>query len=402
MPSTLSEIVDNGLCSGCGGCVAAINRPDLSMRINAAGYLRPEKVILTTSESKTLAAVCPGQTLEGHDRQAGYHPLWGPIRTLATGYASDAEVRYRGSSGGVITAIGLGLVSAGEVEFVLTNGAAEDDPINNATGAKADRAALLASAGSRYAPSSPLSAVRQHLDAGSRFAFVGKPCDVAGLARLAKVDPRVDLQIPYRLAFFCAGVPSRHGTLAVLDALGVAHDDTATFQYRGEGWPGFARARRHDNTEASMDYNSSWGRILNRHLQFRCKICPDGVGEFADLVCADAWYGKDGYPDFSERDGRSLIVARTERGQALYDRAVAEGWIVTEPLDLAEIAKMQPYQVSRKRNSMARIAGLFGARRVRPYFKNLALVRLALRTPLPQQLRNTAGTFKRSRSERLD
>src|SRR3712207_7050821 len=38
----------------------------------------------------------------------------------------------------------------------------------------------------------------------------------------------------------------------------------------------------------------------------RCKICPDGTGEFADIVCADAWYGKDGYPDFAEREGRSL------------------------------------------------------------------------------------------------
>lgn len=399
---TLTEIVDNGLCLGCGGCVAAIDRPDLVMRMNEAGYLRPAPVALTAPEREVLDQVCPGRALEGHDRQPDYHPLWGPIRTLATGHAIDPEVRYRGSSGGVITAIALGLVAAGKVDFVLTNAAAEDDPISNATGPKADRVALLASAGSRYAPSSPLAAVKHHLDTGARFAFIGKPCDVAGLARLAKTDPRIDEQIPYRLAFFCAGVPSRHGTLAVLKALEVAYEDVATFQYRGEGWPGLARARRHDGSEASMDYNASWGTILNRHLQFRCKICPDGVGEFADLVCADAWYGKDGYPDFGERDGRSLIVARTARGQALYDLAVAENWIATEPLEVGEVAKMQPYQVSRKRNALARIAGLFGARRVRPHFRKLALGRLSLSTPFPQQFRNATGTFKRSRGPRLD
>jgi coenzyme F420 hydrogenase subunit beta len=37
-----------------------------------------------------------------------------------------------------------------------------------------------------------------------------------------------------------------------------------------------------------MSYADSWGGILSRHVQFRCKICPDGTGGFADVVCADA------------------------------------------------------------------------------------------------------------------
>jgi coenzyme F420 hydrogenase subunit beta len=397
----LTEVLDNGLCLGCGGCVASIERPDFRMDMSPEGYLRPTRVTLTPPERRTLGEVCPGLSLDGRDREPEYHPLWGPIRTLATGHALDPEVRYRGSSGGVLTAIAIGLVQAGEVDFVVSNAAAEDDPINNATGAKHDRAALLAAAGSRYAPSSPLAELERHLATGKRFAFIGKPCDIAGLARMAKRDPRIDRLIPYRLAFFCAGVPSRRGTLAVLDKLGVAHDDCARFQYRGDGWPGLARAHRHDGSEASMDYNSSWGTILNRHLQFRCKICPDGTGEFADLVCADAWYGKDGYPDFTERDGRSLIVARTAAGQQLYDRALAEGWIASEPLAIAEIEKMQPYQANRKRNVLARTAALFAARGRRPRFRHMALLRLALGEGKIAQARNAYGTFKRSRGKTL-
>lgn len=398
---SLPEILDNGMCLGCGGCVAAIGRPDLMMEMTADGFLRPNRVALTSAEGATLAAVCPGRALDGRADLPGYDPLWGPIRTLATGYAIDPEVRYRGSSGGVLTAIAIGLVESGEVDFVVTNAAAQDDPINNATGSKADRASLLAAAGSRYAPSSPLAGIEAHLAAGKRFAFIGKPCDVAGLARMARRDPRIDALIPYRLAFFCAGVPSRRGTLGVLDKLGVAHEDCVRFQYRGDGWPGLARAHRADGSEASMDYNSSWGTILNRHLQFRCKICPDGTGEFADLVCADAWYGKDGYPDFAERDGRSLIVARTAAGQQLYERALAEGWIASEPLDVAEVAKMQPYQANRKRNVIARTAALFAARRRRPRFSRMQLLKLALGEDKIAQLRNAYGTFRRSRGERL-
>lgn len=51
-----------------------------------------------------------------------------------------------------------------------------------------------------------------------------------------------------------------------------------------------------------MSYNESWGNILGKYLQKRCKICPDGIGEFADIVCADAWHGdKSGYPNFEEK-----------------------------------------------------------------------------------------------------
>jgi coenzyme F420 hydrogenase subunit beta len=397
----LREIVDNGLCSGCGACVAAIGRDCLTMARSPEGYLRPPRVDLDKVEARIVQEVCPGRTLDGYGRDPGYHPLWGCIRTVATGHATDPEIRYRGSSGGILTAILVGLVETGVVDFVVTNGPDPEDPINNATEVKSNRDALLRSAGSRYAPSSPLADLERHLATGKRFAFVGKPCDVAGLARMAKRDPRIAVQIPYRLAFFCAGVPSRQGTLAVLEDLGVDHADCVSFQYRGDGWPGLARARRRDGSEESMDYNASWGQILNRHLQFRCKICPDGTGEFADLVCADAWYGKDGYPDFTERDGRSLIVVRSEAGQRLYDMALAQGWITSEPLEVEEIEKMQPYQASRKREVFMRSAALFAARGWRPHFSNLALVRLMLSGGKLPQLRSAVGSFRRSHGKRL-
>lgn len=403
--SGIESVVDNGLCMGCGGCVSAIGRPDLRMAMAPEGYLRPTSVALSAEEEKTLKAVCAGRSIR-HDagnRQEGsvYHPLWGPITTVATGYAVDPEVRYRGSSGGVLSALAIALVESGEVDFVLSTSADPDDPLGNATMPRRSRADVLAAAGSRYAPSAPLARVEEYLAAGSRFAFVGKPCDVATLRRMARHDSRIDRQVPYMLAFFCAGVPGRHGTLAVLGALGVAPDDVSRFQYRGDGWPGLTRARRHDGSEESMDYNGSWGGILNRHLQFRCKICPDGTGEFADIACADAWYGKDGYPDFSERDGRSLIVTRTTAGQRLLDMAVGEVRIETASLDIGEIARMQPYQVSRKSNALARSAALWAKRRIGPRYGGLSLLRLAMGTRLMEQARNFVGTFRRAGGERL-
>lgn len=397
----LGDILDNGLCTGCGGCVATIQAPGLEMTMSADGYLRPRPVPLDAAQRNTLDAVCAGLTLTQSARGPDYHELWGPIRRLATGHAADPQVRFRGSSGGVLSALAIHLLESGEIDFVLTTGADPHDAIGNATTPRKSREEVIAAAGSRYAPSSPLADLETHLAAGRPFAFIGKPCDVASLRRMAGRDPRIDALIPYKLAFFCAGIPSRRGTAAILDQLGVARADVARFQYRGDGWPGLTRAHRHDGTEASMTYEASWGSILNRHLQFRCKICPDGTGEFADLACADAWYGKDGYPDFEERDGRSLIVARTATGARLLAAAEARGAIATEPLSVDAVARMQPYQATRKRNALARSAALWAARRHGPRYTGLGLLRLAARTNPGELLRNFWGTFRRSLGKRL-
>lgn len=393
MNAGIDKIVDNGLCHGCGACAGAIG--EVSMKMQEPGYLRPTADALTGASRAKLAEVCSGLNLQHAGTDADYHPLWGPIRRLATGHATNPETRYKGSSGGVLSALQILLVESGEVDFVLSTSADPADPIGTRTDARSDSSAILAAAGSRYAPSSPLADLSRHLDNGRRFAFVGKPCDVAALARMAQHDARIDELVPYKLAFFCAGVPSRQGTLDVLDALETKEEDLHRFQYRGDGWPGLARAVRKDGTDASMTYNDSWGRILNRHLQFRCKICPDGTGEFADIACADAWYGKDGYPDFAERDGRSLIVARTAAGERLMELAETAGAISTQPLEVGEIEAMQPYQANRKRNAMARSSAVWLKKGFGPKFANLKLPYLSARTSPVELARNFWGTFRR-------
>jgi coenzyme F420 hydrogenase subunit beta len=160
-----------------------------------------------------------------------------------------------------------------------------------------------------------------------------------------------------------------------------------------------ARAVTTDGQSAEMDYATSWGTILNRHLQFRCKICPDGTGEFADVVCADAWYGKDGYPDFEEREGRSLVVSRTAVGESLVLEAVREGAIDVSDLAVTEIDRMQPYQLNRKQVVLGRLL----ATRLRsgwaPRYRRLGLIKASLSARPMDWLRNALGTYKRAEGE---
>jgi coenzyme F420 hydrogenase subunit beta len=263
------------------------------------------------------------------------------------------------------------------------------------------RADVLRAAGSRYAPAAPLDRLEEFLSTGKRFAVIGKPCDIAAVRNLGRVDPRVNEQIPFLLSFMCAGVPSINGTHELLSQLGIEANRLQSFRYRGDGWPGMARAVDLDGHVGEMDYSKSWGTILNRHLQFRCKICPDGTGEFADVVCADAWYGKDGYPDFAEREGRSLILTRTAAGESLVQAATRAGVIATVDLPIGEIAHMQPYQLNRKQVVLGRLLGTRLRRGWMPLYQNLGLIRASLSARPLAWIRNAVGTYKRATGELL-
>jgi coenzyme F420 hydrogenase subunit beta len=282
------------------------------------------------------------------------------------------------------------------VDRVLNVVADADWPTRNSIQITDGRDAVIAGAGSRYSPSSPLELIERVLQEPGRLAFIGKPCDVSALRQFAKIDPRVDEKIPLMLAFFCAGVPSTRGADKVIRSMGLAPEEVRSFRYRGEGWPGSAKAVTADGRTAKMSYADSWGGHLSKEVQFRCKICPDAVGGVADVACADAWYGGEtGYPTFEEMDGRSLIITRTGTGEALLSSAMATGAIEAEPLDKDEINLMQPSQVRRKRMMRARRAACHVTGRKPPVVEGLDVGEAAAQAPLRLQLKEFLGTLRR-------
>lgn len=398
----LARVERGNLCTGCGGC-ALVAPAKVQMEMRDPGYLRPIQTgVLSAAEDALIARVCPGlgQTVQAEGRVDDV--LWGPYVSMHTGYTPHAALRHTASSGGGISAVLMHLLDSGQIDAVVQTGASPDLAIANVVVLSDTANGVLAAAGSRYAPSSPLAGLEPHLQSDLRFAFVGKPCDVAALRAIALEDPRVDARIPVMLSFFCAGIPSQTGAEAVLAALGTDLAGTAAFRYRGNGWPGQAVATLHDGSTRSMSYNDSWGMILSHHVQHRCKVCADGTGTAADLVCADAWVSDArGYPVFEERDGISLIVARNTKGADLLAQAQAAGHLVTESFDVAGLAAIQPGQSGRRRALLARLAGLWLLGKPVPRYKGLHLRAAARQNSLARNLKNFLGMVRRGLTGRL-
>jgi len=397
----LFRVARGDLCAGCGAC-AALAPEKINMQVSPPGYLRPvQSAPLAATEEDNIQAVCPGLVQKVSPQGRADSVLWGPYLKMSTGHATDEAVRFAGASGGGLSGILVHLIQSGTVDAVVQTHASTTLPIGNAAVVTHDKDGITAAAGSRYAPSSPLAGipvqVLAYKETGTRHAFVGKPCDAAALRAICARDPDVAAAFPVILSFFCAGVPSHTGGKEVLAKLGTDMENTAKFRFRGNGWPGQATATAHDGTERSMSYHDSWGGVLSRHVQMRCKLCADGTGVAADIVCADAWESDAaGYPVFEEAPGISLIVARTDLGARLLNDARAAGHLVTEAFDVETLAAIQPGQRERRRALFARLSARKLAGKPIPRYEGLHIRAAARQNPLARNLKNFLGTLRRS------
>ena len=333
-------------CTGCGLCHSVAGVP---FTTDEKGFKCPS---LSNNETPLLKKVCPaaGNALNNYSDGS----IWGTVRKAYLGNASDEDVRFKASSGGVITALCLYLIDNKLVDGVIQTRKHSEDPRLTETIVSISREDVLTCCGSRYTTSNPLMHIKQQVEPGKTYAFVGKPCDISALRMFQKTSSEDWIkQIKYMLTFYCAGQPSINANNKLLAELGCKNvKDCEDLRYRGYGWPGKAMVRLKDGTENTMDYESSWMRILGRDTRRICRFCTDGTGEYSDISCGDAWYlDSVNRPDFTERPGRNIVFARTDAGVALMNDAIRDGYLSAEDFDMSrvnEIKLFQPYHYTRK------------------------------------------------------
>jgi len=408
--SSLDAVVRGGLCTGCGACaylqpaeIVMADVPDSGRRPQArAGAAAP------LQDGDGIKA-CPGASLEhDYDRhdpalQPELMAGWGPVRTIFEGYSSDPQLRLGGSSGGAASALALYALEAQGFQGVLHTGAREDIPYLNETVVSRTRHDLMRRTGSRYAPASPCDGLGEIERGNGSWMLIAKPCDVAAAQRARKLRSGLDRNLAITVGFFCAGTPSTAGTLAMLAAMGVKDPATlVSLRYRGNGWPGMAAAhwRNADGSEGhgELTYKQSWGSILSKHVQWRCRLCADHTGEFADIAVGDPWY-RAIQPGEA---GSSLIVARTEKGVRFVNEAIAKGYLVASVVDPKLLPASQPSLLKTRGAMWGRIAGirLVGGRG--PRYVRLPTFRFWLRElSLKEKFVSVAGTIRRYFAKRM-
>ena len=402
LASAIGRVVENGNCSGCGGCAALTSR--VTMQLDARGFLRPQVATdgdRTRGEQQLTSAfrkVCPGVQVSRPKRPVGGTDdrVLGPYVSIWAAWASDEDIRWHGSSGGVLTALSAYLLERGSAHGVTAAGVDSAAPTRPVTVRLTSRQDAIAAAGSRYAPVANLAGLDL---ADLPDVVVGKPCEVDAARRLAEISGHA--REPLLLSFFCAGVPSQHATDLLATELGVPVPDVSALRYRGQGWPGDFVVTAVDGSQHRQPYEIAWGQRLGRDIQDRCKICPDGTGMHADIAVGDLWKSDArGYPVFDSADGVSVAIARTRRGHDLLVQSARDGALVLQPTDAAAVLGVQPSQVRRSTELPGRLAGRRAAGRAVPRYRRFRMIRTALARPrlMVRAARGTRSRTRRGRS----
>ncbi|MEW6681771.1 MAG: Coenzyme F420 hydrogenase/dehydrogenase, beta subunit C-terminal domain [Nitrospirota bacterium] len=308
------------------------------------------------------------------------------------GYAADPEVRFNGSSGGLASALALYCIEKAGMHGLLHIGQDDSAPLRNKTFFSTSRKEIVARTGSRYAPASPCDGLATIAGVPGPSAFIGKPCDVAAVRMAQSLRSELAEKIGVTIGFFCAGTPSTQGTMDLIRSLGIAPDTVEEIRYRGRGWPGrfSVKLKGEQQPREVMRYMDSWG-FLQKYRPYRCHLCPDGTGEFADLACGDPWYRniKEG------EQGHSLVLVRTERGRETLRGAMDAGYVILKPADPSILEASQINLLHKRGAVWGRVLAMrmFGI--PTPRFEGFSLFRNWLRLSFKDKARSVLGTARR-------
>ncbi|MFL2898248.1 MAG: Coenzyme F420 hydrogenase/dehydrogenase, beta subunit C-terminal domain [Candidatus Pelagibacter sp.] len=379
--NSLSDITENGLCIGCGICQSIAGNENISISMTEKGRLEPkENKPLNNEIFDKIKKTCPGVIVEGLPKEAianksKYDLVWGYYLSLFYAWSTDKDIRFKSSTGGLLNGLSLYLLESKKVRFILHTGTDPKQPMRSVSRYSYNKQELLNSGScSRYGPSSPLDKFNEALNKNEPFAFVGKPCDISAIRQLSKIDRRVNELCKYLLTLVCGGFGEFTKSQDFIDSFNVKEEELSIFRYRGYGNPGKMYIKTNSGEEHDKEYNSFWGEESTWRVPFRCKICPDAIGDSSDLAALDTWPG--GSP-VGEDEGFNAAIIRTKKGYDLVHDARDAGYIkIGNDLKIEDINDFQPHQVSKKKAVYARHQGMKNVNRPTLNTKNLRIKEL--------------------------
>ena len=404
----LYRIVEDGMCIGCGLCESIAGAEVVRMHVVENGYERPIVVGELSQETVDVVYdVCPGLRLDSLpqrliDDDTTIDPIWGPYKMMFSGHASDDATRIKAASGGVLTALGKFLIDAHWVSFVHHAAPSDRDPTFADALISRSTESVARGTGSVYGPSAVLRDIRAALDRQEPFAFFGKPCDISALRNYARHDERVDQLVKYWLTPICGGIVPPPQMDKFLGERGYARADVKWFKYRGDGCPGDTEFEIEDGSLHRANMYEPYGGIVESdwQLPFRCKVCPDGPGEGADISAGDQWV--DDVPDWelAKTDkGSCATIIRTATGVELVNAAVAAGYVtIQHEITPRWYDTCQHHHVVKKKYMRARWDGLHAEGRVSPRSYGLRLDAHARMNSAEVNAEQMEGTRRRLRN----
>jgi coenzyme F420 hydrogenase subunit beta len=219
---------------------------------------------------------------------------------------------------------------------------------------------LRARAKSRYYPVEMSEALARVRSEPGRYAFVGVPCYVKAIRRLAAADPAIGSRVAVTLALVCGHLKSTRfadsfawqtgiepGTLSEVDFRRKLPDRPANrygVELHGRGPDG---EPREVVSPTDAFFGSNWGHGFFKYEA--CDYCDDVLGETADITVGDAWL-----PEYVEDSaGTNVVVVRTPELASVVEEGIADGRLALSELSPDRVAASQDAGLRHRREGLS-------------------------------------------------
>ena len=363
----ITQVVKDGLCTGCGTCVALCPNESIKLTINEKkGIYMPELNEEKCNKCGICYEVCPGHGVDSKQLNSeifGKEPedvLIGNYLNCYIGHSTDHTIRYNSASGGLITQLLIFALKEKIIDGALVTRMKKDKPLEHEPFIARTREEIIEASKSKYCPVPANIALKEILKSkeGEKFAVVGLPCHISGIRKAEGINKRLKEKIYLHIGIFCGHAPNFLGTEFLLNKLGIKKDDVKNLSYRGEGWPGSMKISL-ESGELLLLLPDYWGSLfgLDFFTPARCLLCSDGICELADISFGDAWL-----PELSDdKIGKSIIVSKSEIGEQLLQAMKLKNEIELNETSAKKVIQSQAGMLYFKKKNLNARSKLFKA-----------------------------------------
>lgn len=312
--SNISNVLERGLCSGCGTCAGICSQGALEMGIDGnTGFYRPRYKEENCTDCGICLRKCPFREDIVPQKNNG---IFGNVLEIFSGWAKDENIRYNAASGGVATALSIEFFEKGYT--ICGTGFGKEDVLRTDSYVASSKDQILGMKSSKYMPSEYSKIVRYIANnLHEKLLIIGLPCQIAGIRNITGYGrPNMIL-----IDLFCGKNVSYKLTRKYAETLNIKKPESINFRDKSTGWNNFSILIQ-DSCKKDVSkfkenlFGSFWVKnLFTQHACINCTYCSSGK---ADITLGDYWNCKK-FAD--ETAGVSQIVTRTELGSKIVKEA---------------------------------------------------------------------------------